>query len=83
MPMRQMIKGWVAVDFVFYLKGATFSLSDISNLVKILEDCIVKRGYIEDDRKIITMSLEKRKSDTERVEVYIKAVEKIEYDKIR
>ena len=83
MPFRKMIVGDVAVDFVFYLKGATYAMSDISNLVKILEDCIVKRGYIEDDRKIIKMSLEKRKSDNQRVEVYIVAHETIDYEKIR
>lgn len=78
-----MLTGWVMVDFLFYLPPSSYALSDISNLVKILEDCIVKKGYIEDDRKIVEMRTRKTRSDNPRVEVYIKQCEEINYEKIR
>ena len=80
---RPMIKGWVMIDLLFYLPASSYALSDISNLVKILEDCIVKKGYIEDDRKVVEMRTRKTRSENARVEVYIKACEEIDYGKIR
>lgn len=82
LPLYRKIEGWVEVEFIFYLKGTSFSLSDISNLVKILEDCLVKKGYIEDDRKIMKMHTEKRQSSNPRVEIKISSIERIKYDEI-
>lgn len=83
LTFKPMLTGWVMVDFLFYLPPSSYALSDISNLVKILEDCIVKKGYIEDDRKIVEMRTRKTRSENPRVEVYIKQCEEINYEKIR
>lgn len=72
--------GWVEIEFIFYLAPKRFAVSDVSNLVKILEDCIVKAGYIQDDRKIIKMHLEKRESINERIEVQISSHKRKRYD---
>jgi Holliday junction resolvase RusA-like endonuclease len=63
------IKGEVEIHYTFYLKN--YSRTDIDNCVKCLQDVIVKKGIIEDDRKIVLFSAEKRKSKTDRIEVEI------------
>jgi len=50
LPKCDKIKGEVAVYLEFYLKNA--KRIDVDNLEKLLLDIIVKKGYIEDDRKI-------------------------------
>ena len=49
----KMIKGWVRVELVFYLKN--YGMTDVDNLNKASLDCLVKKGYIEDDRKIVEL----------------------------
>lgn len=73
---RSMMMGPVEVSYTFYIKN--YSLTDIDNLIKPLQDIIVKRGYIEDDRKIIFMTAEKIKSKEERIEVEIRKYEVME-----
>lgn len=46
---------------------------DIDNLVKILQDVIVKKGYIEDDRLIYRMTVEKIPSKVDRIQIDIKS----------
>ncbi len=66
---QEMIKGEVAINIDFYFKYP--KKCDIDNPVKCLVDILVKKGYIEDDRKIMKMDLRKFQSDEEGFEVRI------------
>ena len=57
------------ISYMFYLKY--FATTDADNLVKILQDNIVRKGIISDDRKIIDYSIKKRPSKENIVEIEI------------
>ena len=61
LPRKPMLTGEVEVWFDFFL--VNYAMTDISNLVKITEDILVKKKYIQDDRKVVKMHLSKTKSD--------------------
>ena len=70
------VKGLVEIDYEFGLCGKGFSSSDVSNLIKCLEDILVKCGVIEDDRKVMRFSASKVKSGTsEFINIKIKPYE--------
>jgi len=73
LPKHVKIKGEVEIHYTFYLKN--YALSDVDNLIKPLQDCLVKGGLIEDDRKIVFLSAEKRKSKRNYIEVEINKYE--------
>jgi len=52
-----MIKGDVEVHYSFLLKN--YKMTDVDNLIKPIQDIIVKNGLIEDDRKIKRIIAEK------------------------
>jgi Holliday junction resolvase RusA-like endonuclease len=58
----------------FYLKNAL--RCDLSNYIKVLEDCIVKSGIVKDDRFCWRMEVEKIKSEEDYIEFEIKALNK-------
>jgi Holliday junction resolvase RusA-like endonuclease len=64
------IKGDVEMFYKFFIK--TYNRTDVSNLIKCVEDIIVKAGLIEDDRKVIKLTAEKYKSDKESINIIIK-----------
>lgn len=70
LPKKAQIKGEVEVWFDFFL--INYSKTDISNLVKVTEDILVKKKYIEDDRKIVKMHLSKTKSKKDMMTITIK-----------
>ena len=51
LPKHKTITGDVKITYCFYLKN--YKMTDIDNLIKPLTDILVKKGYIEDDRKIL------------------------------
>lgn len=57
MPKYQQIRNFVSIDIIFYFKN---NRSDIDNCIKPILDIIVKKGYIEDDRKIMKLTVQKR-----------------------
>lgn len=63
------VEGWVEIKYRFYLKN--FGNTDVSNLVKLLEDIIVKCELITDDRKVVKFSAEKIKSKEDKIEIEI------------
>lgn len=65
--------GEVEVHYKFHIKN--YGLTDVSNLIKCLEDIIVKAGCIEDDRKVVKISAEKIKSSEHYIEIEIKPYE--------
>lgn len=64
-----MYTGLVKIDYTFYLKN--FLMTDVDNLIKPLQDIIVKAGIIEDDRKIISLTAKKVKSGVNGIEFKI------------
>ena len=52
-PMR----GQVEISYTFFLTNA--SRTDVDNLIKCFQDILVKKNYIEDDRKIYRIHAEK------------------------
>lgn len=73
LPPKKMIAGDVEMVLEFYLKN--HRRTDVSNLVKILEDILVKRGYIEDDRKIYHLDLYKYEAEEDSINIYINKYE--------
>lgn len=71
---KKMIKGEVEIHYTFYIKN--YGMTDVDNLIKETQDFIVKKGYIEDDRKIVWLSAEKIKSKEEKIIIEIRAYEK-------
>lgn len=63
------IEGEVEIHYKFFLKN--YLKTDVSNLIKLLEDSIVKCGIISDDRFVKCFIAEKFKSEEDRIEVLI------------
>lgn len=66
------VKGFYEMEIIFHIK--TYLRSDISNLIKVTEDIIVKSGIVEDDSKCLKLVLSKFKSDTDWFEFTITPV---------
>ena len=62
LPRKEMIGGDVEVWYEFGLKRSSFAISDVGNLEKCLSDILVQKGYIEDDRKIAVIHMQKVES---------------------
>ena len=69
LPKEKMILGPVSVHFDFYLKNAL--RTDVDNCIKTSLDCLVKRGYIEDDRRVFKISAEKHKAEDDSISIVI------------
>src|SRR3990167_7810284 len=67
MPKKEMITGSIKLEIKLHLKSLL--RGDIDNFIKPLVDCIVKKGWIEDDRFIMLLEVEKIKSSEECVEI--------------
>jgi len=63
------IKGYVKVEYKFYLKR--WKTTDIDNLIKPIQDILVNHGVIEDDRFIIDTRIQKVPSDRDFIEIRI------------
>lgn len=70
---KNTIKGEVEIHYTFYIKN--YGMTDVDNLIKETQDIIVKKGYIEDDRKVIFLSAEKIKSKEEKIIIEIRSYE--------
>jgi Holliday junction resolvase RusA-like endonuclease len=57
LPRQKSIGEYYELHLKFHLKN--FARTDEDNLVKLLQDCMVKKGMISDDRKIVKHILEK------------------------
>jgi Holliday junction resolvase RusA-like endonuclease len=63
------IEGDVEIHYRFYLKN--YTKTDVSNLIKLLEDIIVKQGLIQDDRFVKFFQAEKFRADEDSIEIEI------------
>jgi Holliday junction resolvase RusA-like endonuclease len=69
LPKNKKISGNVVIQYRFYLKY--FKTTDIDNLIKILQDCLVQHGIIDDDRFIVAYVVNKHPSDRDGIEIDI------------
>lgn len=69
LPRKGTLLGDVEIWFDFFL--VNYKKTDISNLVKVTEDILVKKKYIEDDRKIVRMHLAKHKAERDMMTIKI------------
>lgn len=69
LPKTKILGKEYEIHYTFYLKN--YGLSDIDNLIKPLQDLIVKKGIIPDDRKIVFMSAKKVRSKVNKIFVEI------------
>ena len=66
LPNTRVESEYYELHFRFYLKN--FAMTDEDNCIKVLQDCMVKKGIISDDRRIIKHVIEKFPSKTDYVE---------------
>lgn len=70
-PKKALPKGThIEVHFRFYLTNA--ASTDYDNLIKPIQDILVKNGFIEDDRYVYYASQRKIASDKNYIEVEIR-----------
>lgn len=69
MPNQIIVKGNIELKIKLNLKSLL--RGDIDNFVKPIVDCVVKKGWIEDDRFIQNLEVEKMKSKVESIEIEI------------
>ena len=65
LPRCSMAEGYYEIHYDFYIKN--YALTDLDNMVKVSQDCLVKKKIISDDRKIIKMVVRKFKDANERI----------------
>ncbi len=63
LPKKKMIKGLIEVHIVVFFKNVMRADSD--NILKPILDICQKKGYYENDNKIMILSVEKKKSENE------------------
>ncbi len=69
LPKNTSISGLVQIHYWFHLKN--WKKTDGDNLVKVLTDCIVNAGIIEDDRMIMRYIIDKIPAKTDGIHVSI------------
>lgn len=57
---KKRISGYVEIEYTFFINR--YAVRDVSNLIKPLEDIMVKRGLIEDDRFVQKFTAQKKES---------------------
>ena len=72
LPKKTMVMGKVSVRYRFFLKN--HAMVDFDNLIKIMQDNLVKAGYIEDDRKIYRAYVEKVPCRYNKIEIEINEI---------
>ena len=70
MPKQITFSGNIDLKIVLYLKSIL--RSDIDNFIKPIIDCLVKKGWIEDDRFIQHLEVVKVKNKIEQIEIELK-----------
>ena len=69
LPRNKKVSGEVEVFFRFYLKY--YKSTDCDNLIKTVQDCLVKGGLIDDDKYIIALHAQKFPSVADYMEIDI------------
>jgi len=71
LPENETIEGYVAIYLTFYLNNRRFKTADVDNFIKPIFDILVKKGYIEDDRKVLVVRAEKLPHTEEKIKIEI------------
>jgi Holliday junction resolvase RusA-like endonuclease len=74
LPSKRIEGEYYEVRFKFHIKN--FALTDEDNLVKLLQDCMVQKGMMIDDRRIVKHIIEKYPSEIDWIEWEIIPAEK-------
>lgn len=61
------------IEYDFYLRS--FALTDWDNCVKVTQDCLVKRGILSDDCKIVDARVRKFPAKKDRIVIRIEPAE--------
>ena len=69
LPNNQNVHGVVEIWYTFYLQN--HKATDISNLIKLLEDVLVKKGIIDDDRFVYSFHVKKIPSPVCKIEIEV------------
>lgn len=72
LPKSKIEAQFYIVKYIFYLKSIL--MADLDNFIKIIQDNIVKKGIIKDDRYIVKIEAQKIKSDRDYIEIEIQGV---------
>ena len=72
MPKEEPIGGLLKVELIFGVRS--LFRGDVDNLIKPVLDCIVKRGWIADDRYIMKVTAAKVKQKKESISIFIKNI---------
>ena len=70
------LTGFVEIKLIWYLKN--WLRTDWDNPIKPLMDVLVSVGIIEDDRKILRGTVEKRPAKEDRIEIRIRKINRSE-----
>ena len=71
-PCLNPLTGMIVATYSFFIKND--KMTDGDNLVKVLQDILVKLGYIKDDRYIKRYIIEKYHSENEHIEVEFREI---------
>ena len=69
LPKHETIEGKVAIEYEFYLEHPL--TCDYDNFIKPLQDLIVKKGWIKDDRYIFDARIRKFKGRKNKIVIVI------------
>lgn len=64
-------KPYYRIEYDFFL--VNFHMTDYDNLVKVTQDCLVKKGIITDDRLIVDARIRKFPADKDRIVIRVEA----------
>lgn len=73
LPNKKEPGPYYAVTYIFRIKNCW--LRDYDNCIKQLQDCIVRRGIISDDRKIVRAVIEKYPAKKDEIMVEIESLD--------
>lgn len=69
LPPKEALEGPVRIEYSFYLRND--KRTDLDNLIKPLQDILVKRGYIKDDTQVYELEARKLAAKEDSISVKI------------
>lgn len=74
MPKEKPMDGLLEVELIFGVRS--LFRGDVDNLIKPVLDCLTKRGWIADDRYVMSVKATKVKAKQESISVFVKNLDK-------
>lgn len=69
LPQKKIEAQFYSVKYIFYLKSIL--RADLDNFIKVIQDNLVEKGIIKDDRYILQIEAQKIKSEKDYIEIEI------------